>query len=244
MGRIAANHSVRTRWYPPLEKIAVPSGQIILGGMSHQILLLSYVDAMLLGESEEQVQDAFEFAIESNNDSWKQSIAGLPGGFVPDIHGVELPAVSKASDAMLPARSHMLSPDAELKNMFLIEGERGCHRMCTFCVMRRTTNGGMRLVTPERILSFVPEEAKRVGLVGAAISDHPKLPALLAQIVESGREVGVSSLRADRIARKPDIARLLRAGGDKTLTVASDAASERLKESIAKGTRDRFVSMC
>ena len=113
--------------------------------------------------------------------------------------------------------------------MFLVEGERGCHRTCTFCVMRRSTNGGMRLVTPDRILSFVPEEAPRVGLVGAAISDHPELVGLLGRIVDSGRGVGISSLRADRVARKPDIARLLRAGGYKTLTVASDAAAARAR---------------
>ena len=57
--------------------------------------------------------------------------------------------------------------------------------------MRRSTNGGMRLVTPETILSYIPEHAQKVGLVGAAISDHPKLVSLLERIVESGREVGV-----------------------------------------------------
>jgi radical SAM superfamily enzyme YgiQ (UPF0313 family) len=125
--------------------------------------------------------------------------------------------------------------------MFLIEGERGCHRACTFCVMRRSTNGGMRLVTPDAILGFVPEEARRVGLVGAAISDHPELPALLDRLVSSGREVGVSSLRADRVALKPDIPRLLRAAGYKTLTVASDAPSQRLRREISKGTTEKHL---
>ena len=32
--------------------------------------------------------------------------------------------------------------------MFLIEPERGCQRGCTYCVMRRSTNGGMRIVAP------------------------------------------------------------------------------------------------
>ena len=128
--------------------------------------------------------------------------------------------------------------------MFLIEGERGCHRMCSFCVMRRSTNGGMRLVSPDRIMSFVPEGAARVGLVGAAISDHPQLVGLLDTIVSSGRGVGISSLRADRVARKPDIARLLRAGGYKTLTVASDAASERLRRDISKGTKENHLIEC
>ena len=171
------------------------------------------------------------------------NMQGLPGGYVP-ARSTQLPAVAKASDQLLPARSHIISPDAELRNMFLIEGERGCHRACTFCVMRRSTNGGMRLVTPERILSFVPEHAQRVGLVGAAISDHPKLVGLLQQIVDSGRELGVSSLRADRIARKPDIARLLRQGGYKTLTVASDAASQRLRKGLSKGTFEKHLFAC
>ena len=56
----------------------------------------------------------------------------------------------------------------------------------------------------------------KIGLVGAAISDHPKLVPLLQENVNSGRESGISSLRADRIARKPDIARLLREGGYRT----------------------------
>jgi radical SAM superfamily enzyme YgiQ (UPF0313 family) len=48
----------------------------------------------------------------------------------------------------------------------LIETERGCSRMCTYCVMRRSTNGGMRLASMERILELIPKDAKRVGLVG------------------------------------------------------------------------------
>ena len=61
--------------------------------------------------------------------------------------------------------------------MFLIETERGCSRGCTYCVMRRSTNGGMRLAPMETILGLIPEDAQRVGLVGAAVSDHPKIVA-------------------------------------------------------------------
>ena len=230
---------------PPLRRDRGPHHpRVVLGGpltFSNPLPAAPFVDAMLLGESEEHVADAFQAALELPTREFHDAIARLPGGFVPDLHGVALPAVAKATDALLPARSRILAPDAELSDMFLIEGERGCHRQCTFCVMRRSTNGGMRLVTPERILSFVPEAAQRVGLVGAAISDHPKLVGLLEQIVDSGRGVGISSLRADRVARKPDIARLLRKGGYRTLTVASDAASQRLRRTIAKGTTEKHL---
>ena len=59
-----------------------------------------------------------------------------------------------------------------------------------YICVERSTNEGMRLVTPERILSFVPEYAPRVGLVGAAISDHPKLQELLAKLVKNGKGRG------------------------------------------------------
>jgi len=221
--------------------------RIVLGGpltFSNPLPAAPFVDAMLMGEAEDVVVPAFEAALHTDGDAWLDEIAALDGGYVPALHGERLPPVAKASDDMLPAFAPILAPDAELSDMFLIEGERGCHRSCSFCVMRRSTNGGMRLVSPERILSFVPEYAPRVGLVGAAISDHPQLVGLLEQIVSSGRGVGISSLRADRVARKPDIARLLRAGGYKTLTVASDAASERLRKVISKGTKEAHLIAC
>ncbi|MBL8617751.1 MAG: radical SAM protein [Deltaproteobacteria bacterium] len=217
---------------------------IILGGpltFSNPLPAAPFVDAMLLGEVEDIVADVFLAALERPYDELLDLVQRTPGGFVPARQGDALPAIAKASDQRLPARGPTLAPEAELSDMFLIEGERGCHRQCTFCVMRRSTNGGMRLVSADQVLNFVPEEAKRVGLVGAAISDHPELPALLERIVASGREVGVSSLRADRVALKPDIARLLRAGGYKTLTVASDAASQRLRRTMSKGTTEAHL---
>lgn len=233
---------------PPLRADRSPDHpRIILGGpltFSNPLPAAPFVDAMLLGEAEEAVVPAFEAALSRTDPDWLKSVSTLPGAYVPQLHGPVLPAVASAPDELLPSCGHILAPEAELSDMFLIEGERGCHRMCTFCVMRRTTNGGMRLVSVDRLLSLIPDEAKRVGLVGAAISDHPQLVELLSAVVDSGRGVGVSSLRADRIARKPDISRLLRAGGYKTLTVALDAASESLRREISKGTKEQHLIQC
>ena len=195
---------------------------------------------MLLGEADDTVGDAAESLFDAQSRSaWLDVMQGLSGGYVPERAGENLPPVAKASSESLPAHSSFVAAQTALSNMFLIEGERGCHRSCTFCVMRRSTNGGMRLVTTDSILSLVPQHAERVGLVGAAISDHPKLVDLLATLVEQGRGVSVSSLRADRVALKPDIARYLKQSGARTLTVASDAASQRLRREISKGTGER-----
>jgi radical SAM superfamily enzyme YgiQ (UPF0313 family) len=221
---------------------------ILLGGpisMASPLAAAPFVDAMLLGEAEETAPPAIRDFFESETrDRWLDHVSLYPGAYIPERHGSWLPPIAKASDRLLPARSAWLAPDAELSSMFLLEGERGCHRKCTFCVMRRTTNGGMRLVEPTRILDLVPEHAQKVGLVGAAISDHPQLVPLLEELVDSGRRVSLSSLRADRVARKPAIAQLLRRSGARTLTVASDGASARLRKSLQKKTSEDYLTRC
>ena len=50
----------------------------------------------------------------------------------------------------------IVTPHTELADMFLIEAARGCSRTCTYCVMRRSTNGGMRKVEPDRFWPAFP----------------------------------------------------------------------------------------
>jgi radical SAM superfamily enzyme YgiQ (UPF0313 family) len=102
--------------------------------------------------------------------------------------------------------------------------------------MRRTTNGGMRTVEPERVLELVPPFARRVGLVGAAVTDHPRIVELVEALLEGGREVGISSLRADRLCARPELVSLLARSGAKTLTTAADGASERLRVALDRRT--------
>jgi len=131
-------------------------------------------------------------------------------------------------DARLPASSQILTPNAVLRSMFLVEPERGCSRTCRYCVMRCGAGGGMRVVPADRVWAKIPEAARRVGLVGAAVTDHPEIRPLIRRIVDSGREVGVSSLRADRL--DPELVGLLARGGYRTLTTASDGASQRMRD--------------
>jgi radical SAM superfamily enzyme YgiQ (UPF0313 family) len=216
---------------------------VVIGGpltFSNPIPAAPYADVILLGEAEETLP-VLVAAVREQPDrgTLLAGLASRPGFYVPSLHGDTLPAIAKAADALLPARSQIRTPHTELSNMFLIEPERGCHRGCTYCVMRRSTNGGMRLVSPERVKSLVPDDARRVGLVGAAVTDHPGLPEILRFLVDSGREVGISSLRADRLT--DEIVGLLKRGGYRTLTTASDGASERMRDVIERRTKERHL---
>jgi radical SAM superfamily enzyme YgiQ (UPF0313 family) len=216
---------------------------VVVGGpltFSNPVPAAPYADVLLLGEAEETIVELVEaIRSASSRQALLETLAQRPGFYVPPVHGERTPPVAAADDALLPAHSQIRTPHTELSNMFLVEPERGCHRGCTYCVMRRSTNGGMRLVDPARVASLIPADARRVGLVGAAVTDHPKLPEILRHLVDSDREVGISSLRADRL--DDEIVGLLRRGGYKTLTTAADGASERMRDIIQRKTKERHL---
>ena len=97
------------------------------------------------------------------------------------------------------------------RNMFLIEPERGCHRGCTYCVMRRSTNGGMRTRR-----AGAGAGARAGGRAAGSAWSARRSPTTrgcrssCAALVDAGREVGISSLRADRL--NDEIVGLLQAG--------------------------------
>jgi radical SAM superfamily enzyme YgiQ (UPF0313 family) len=206
---------------------------IVAGGpltFSNPAPLEPFVDVLVQGEADELVHVLIDAAQTLPRHALLSTLAATPGFRVPALDRGEAFHVAKANRARLPARSQILTPNTELRSMFLIEPERGCSRGCHYCVMRRTTNGGMRTVPMEQVLSLIPDEARRVGLVGAAVTDHPQIVELLRAIVDSGRQVGVSSLRADRLTQ--ELVDQLKRGGAQVLTVASDGASQRMRDLV------------
>jgi radical SAM superfamily enzyme YgiQ (UPF0313 family) len=214
---------------------------VIAGGpltYSNPAILAPFVDLIILGEGEELIHDFLNATAERSRESLLSLFSGTPGCFVPGL-SPNLPKVAKVPDERLPAFSQILTKNTVLTSMFLIEPERGCSRSCAFCVMRCTTNGGMRLVSPEKAFSLIPENARRVGLVGAAVTDHPGIEELIGKIVASGREIGISSLRADRLNK--ELVQLLAQGGYKTLTTALDGASQRLRNLVDRKITEQHL---
>ncbi len=229
---------------PSLREARGDDGPFILAGgpltFSNPLPLAAYADAIVMGEADTLAIDVLEILRRApTKRAALEALAAVPHVFVPEAHGAEMPPIAKCDVALLPAWSPIRTPDTELSNMFLIETERGCSRACSYCVMRRSTNGGMRLVTKERILELVPADAKKVGLVGAAVSDHPKIAEIVRTLAERGASVGLSSLRPDRLS--DDFVGALRVAGYKTLTTAMDGPSERLRESLERRARIKHL---
>ncbi len=225
----------------PLRSERGPDAPFILCGgpltFSNPLPLAAFADAVVMGEGEDVVQWVVRTIGESS--SRARALAALaehPNVFVPEHHGEQLAKIAACRDELLPSTSTIITPHTELSNMFLIEAERGCSRGCTYCVMRRSTNGGMRIVPKDVVLGAIPEDQKRVGLVGAAVSDHPKITEIVSALAERGSQVGLSSLRPDKL--KDEFVAALRRAGYRTLTTALDGPSERMRNLIERRGRE------
>ncbi len=228
---------------PPLSDARDPSRHpfVLMGGpltFSNPAPLGPFADAVIMGEAEDVVHRVLDVLIAHGDHAGRlRALAELPHVWVPAHHGERLPVV--AASERLPAFAQIVTPDTELSDMFLVETERGCSRSCQYCVMRRSTNGGMRLVPMERILELVPADARKVGLVGAAVSDHPRIVDIVNTLCDRGLGVGLSSLRPDRLT--DPFVRALKRGGYRTLTTAMDGPSERLRGLLERHARIKHL---
>jgi radical SAM superfamily enzyme YgiQ (UPF0313 family) len=83
------------------------------------------------------------------------------------------------------------------------------------------------------------EHRKAIGLVGAAVSDHPEIDEIARRVVGMGARLSVSSLRADSVSDTL-LAALARSGA-RSITIAPEAGSERLRAAIGKGITDEQI---
>lgn len=141
-----------------------------------------------------------------------------------------------------PAHSAVLTPDTEFGDMLLIEISRGCPRRCRFCAVSYVYPK-FRALKPDTILDVIrsknaslardgKEGLKAVGLVSSAMCDYPHLDELCAGLEETGLRVGVSSVRVDLVPES--LLSLMLKTGLRTMTIAPEAGSERLRKAINK----------
>jgi radical SAM superfamily enzyme YgiQ (UPF0313 family) len=217
---------------------------VLMGGpltFSNPTPLWAFADAVIMGEAEEVVHRVVDVLVAHGDPHERlQRLAALDHVWVPALHEEALPTVAAVDvETKLPAYAQIVTPDTELSDMFLIETERGCSRGCTYCVMRRSTNGGMRLVPMEKIFERLPDDTRKVGLVGAAVSDHPRIVDIVNTLADRGVGVGLSSLRPDRLTDR--FVAALKRGGYRTLTTAMDGPSERLRMSLERHAKVRHL---
>jgi radical SAM superfamily enzyme YgiQ (UPF0313 family) len=208
---------------------------IMIGGpltSSNPYPLAPFADIICIGDGEMIVPIVAESWREAEDrEDFLEQLEGRPGIYLPD-RMLHEPLWATAPKEKLPAFSQIVTPHSELSNMYLVEAQRGCPRPCTFC-LARTMYGPNRNNEADDLLGCIPDWVKKVGLVGAALSDFKHTKYVGRKLTERGVKLGVSSIRADTVDE--ELAQILRDGGLRSFTVASDAPSQRLRDWMKKG---------
>ncbi|HJX12237.1 MAG TPA: radical SAM protein, partial [Dehalococcoidales bacterium] len=201
--------------------------------------LSPFFDVMCIGEAESIVPallPVLEEGIGEARDGLVKALAALPGIYVPSYPPGKSVVRQFALDLdASDATSVVLTRDTELGDLFLVEVERGCQRGCRFCLVN-TAFSPMRFRSVDRLVEQAREGLRyrrRIGLVGPAVADHPKIGELLAGLNDIGAEISISSLRIGSLSQ--DILRELARGKAQTIAIAPEAGSDRLRRVINKG---------
>jgi radical SAM superfamily enzyme YgiQ (UPF0313 family) len=143
-------------------------------------------------------------------------------------------AALKSTDAADPPATSIFTPDTEFGSRFLVEVVRGCANLCRFC-WAGYNYLPVRSFPAERILALAEAArpyAGRAGLVSIALCDHPEIERILARLHEMGYGISPASLRLDDLTEP--IVRVLRASGERSITIAPETGSDRLRRVINK----------
>jgi radical SAM superfamily enzyme YgiQ (UPF0313 family) len=143
-------------------------------------------------------------------------------------------AAVRTTDALDPPATSIFTPDTEFGSRFLVEVVRGCANLCRFC-WAGYNYLPVRAFPADRILQLAEDArryASRAGLVSIALCDHPEIERILARLLELGYAISPASLRLDDLTQP--IVRMLRESGERSITIAPETGSDRLRRVVNK----------
>jgi radical SAM superfamily enzyme YgiQ (UPF0313 family) len=218
--------------------------------------LAEIMDLFAVGEGEELLPGLID-TLQGNSGDREQQLDELcrrPGIYVPSRYSIDYhddgtlktcapipPAPTQVRRQWLgrlddsQSRTFIHTAETAFGDMSLVEISRGCGRGCRFCAA-----GYIYLPPRERSAAALSGQfaeglchRPRLGLVSAAVSDHSAIAELQQQIQQAGGEISVSSLRIDSLTAGEVSA--LKDSGHRTVALAPEAGSQRLRDFINKG---------
>ena len=222
-----------------------------------------FIDAFIIGEGEGLVSHVLDIIRDGKLEGLDRhailrQLADVSGVYVPSLYvpiynedgefkGYDIvegvPKTIKRHFEMLTSGGETVVATnyTEFGAMYIIEVARGCGRHCRFCMAGYCFR--VPRVRPLDILKEGVERAeklgKKVGLMGAAISDYPEVDELVNYIRSKDMRYSCASLRADSLTQA--VVDGLADSGQKTITIAPETGSERLRRVINKGISEEHL---
>lgn len=222
-----------------------------------------FIDAFIIGEGEGIVSRVLDIIRDGKMEGLDRhailrQLANISGVYVPSLYvpiysedgefkGYDIaegaPKTIKRHFEMLTSGGETVVATnyTEFGAMYIIEVARGCGRHCRFCMAGYCFR--VPRVRPLEILKECVDRAeklgKKVGLMGAAISDYPEVDELVTYIRSKDMRYSCASLRADSLTQA--VVDGLADSGQKTITIAPETGSERLRRVINKGISEEHL---
>jgi len=220
----------------------------------------AFFDVVLLGDGEillGEFINAYQEVRTATREVKLKHLAKIPGIYVPSLYQVDYEDDTGLITAITPldksiptqvkkqtyqgehlSSSCVVTEHAAWENIYMVEMVRSCPEMCRFCLASYLT---LPFRTPSLENSLIPaidrglKFTNRLGLLGASVTQHPEFDSLLDHLAKDqydGVRLSLSSVRTNTLSEK--LAKALSNRGSKSVTIAIESGSERLRKIINK----------
>lgn len=228
----------------------------------------AWFDIVLLGDGEELIGNflnAYQEVRYASRQEKLRHLAKIDGIYVPSLYAVTYTSNDGAIASILPidsdipttihkqtykgdtlSASTVVTEKAAWESIFMVEVVRSCPEMCRFCLASYLT---LPFRTASLESSLIPaiakglEVTKRLGLLGASITQHPEFDTLLDYLAQPQFDdirLSLASVRTNTLTEK--LARILSTRDSRSVTIAIESGSERLREIINKKLHNDEIS--
>ena len=244
---------------------------LIFGGgpvlSSNPEALADFFDVILLGDAEVSVPQFIDAYKESRRLKKRKdrllALSQIPGLYVPGLYQCTFQSPDGPIAGMQPAadgvpahvgkrvfvppddyavHSVFLSRNTAFSDTFLVEVARSCPQECRFC-LAGFLNRPFRPVGVQSLLSVIDlglRHTNKIGLLGPSVTEHPDFELLAASLMErKDLRIAVSSVRADSLSEP--VLRMLRHLGQKSVTIAIESGSQRLRSIMRKNLTEAAI---
>jgi radical SAM superfamily enzyme YgiQ (UPF0313 family) len=218
----------------------------------------AFFDVVLIGDGEVLLGEftrAYAEVRTADRATKLRRLAQVPGVYIPSLYAVTYDGDYIASiqpiDAEIPAQivkqtyrgeqlstSTVVTPAAAWENIFMVEVVRSCPEMCRFCMASYLTLPFRTASLADGLMPAIERGltvTKRLGLLGASVTQHPEFDRLIAHLSQpqfDNVRLSVASVRTNTVT--VELAQLLAKRDTRSLTIAVESGSERVREIVNK----------
>jgi radical SAM superfamily enzyme YgiQ (UPF0313 family) len=218
-----------------------------------------FLDAVLLGDGEVLLPAFIDAVLASRHAPRAErlrALAQVEGVYIPALYAPRWDAEGallaiEPIEAGVPATVHkqtwrgntlshstVITPEAAWPSIHMVEVVRSCPELCRFCLASYLTLPFRTASLDDGLIPAVEKglgATRRLGLLGASVTQHPQFDALLHWLDHDRFDdvrLSVSSVRAATVT--PALGRILAKRGSRSLTIAIESGSDRLRRLVNK----------